>query len=467
VNGNTDEEHIYPPLAFTFGWTVGMTTLLDAGADPFCALILALYYKDDFALSSLLEYDCALFSSQQHISKIRPYNRLHSYNSILSFALGLHEATAKAKTLITGRLVGHRRRLTDWAAAMFSSVERQNACMETISDGRLLDRFAKPVVLALCRKGSVVPNVLWPGERQRSVYHDPNMTLLIAEQLYSGGFRSVDDLDEDGVTPLQIACTNVDVHKERWELISWYLDKGAMPHFRNPKRPKNCFLAISFSLRNQMITDIEESAESVIRRILRRIYDLCRSAIVDSCLCYCSTYGCTPVQLLHKRYGWDWERRSAKFEKWAYLNDFTPMQKESCGEELCRLEIFERLGMAHTCCYAKPKPLARGECLVPSDEECHELREEDSNFSHTLELYMSIYRRLRREHVGPFSNFWCDWWAAINDILPKEDRGSHSTSSNDYVPSIGEIRLSVQSKLRNYKVEDCEDVPLDSIGIFL
>ncbi len=228
VNGNTDEEHIYPPLALTFGWTVGMTTLLDAGADPFCALILALYYRDDFALSSILEYDCALFSSQLHISKIRPYNRLHSYNSILSFALGLHEATAKAKTLITGRLVGHRRRLTDWAAAMLSSVERQNACMEIISDGRLLDRFAKPVVLALCRKGIVVPNILWPGERQRSVYHDPNMTLLIAEQLYSGGFRSVDDLDEDGVTPLQIACTNVNFDKERWDLISWYLDKGVI-----------------------------------------------------------------------------------------------------------------------------------------------------------------------------------------------------------------------------------------------
>ncbi len=234
-----------------------------------------------------------------------------------------------------------------------------------------------------------------------------------------------------------------------------------MPHFRNPKRSKNCFLAISFSLRDRMITDIKEPAESVIRRILRRIYELCRSAIVDPCLCYCSTYGCTPVHLLHKRYGRDWGWRSAKFEKWACLNDFTPMQKESCSEELCRLEIFERLGMAHTCCDIKPKPLACDECLVPSDEECQELREEDSNFSHTLELYMSIYRRLRREHVGPFSNFWCDWWTAINDILPKEDRGSHSTSSNDYVPSIGEIRLAVQSRLRNYKVEDCGDVSLD------
>ena len=77
--------------------------------------------------------------------------------------------------------------------------------------------------------------------------------------------------------------------------------------------------------------------------------------------------------------------------------------------------------------------------IMPSDEECHELREEDSSFSHTLELYMSIYKRLRMKHVAPFSNFWCDWWTSINDILPRVGRGSHSTSSNSYVPSIGEI----------------------------
>ena len=160
-----------------------MTTLLDAGADLFCALILALYYKDDVALSTLLEYDCTLFSSPQHISKIGSYNRLHSYNSVLSFALGIHEATTKAKTIVTGRLVGHRRRLIDWAVAMLSSVERQNACMETISDGRLLGRFSKPIVLTLRRKGIMVPDVLRPGERQRSVYPDPNMALLIAQQI--------------------------------------------------------------------------------------------------------------------------------------------------------------------------------------------------------------------------------------------------------------------------------------------
>jgi hypothetical protein len=466
VNGNTDEEHVYPPLAFTFGWSVGMIALLDAGADPFCALILALRYKDDLALSLLLEYDCALFSSSQAISKKEPYRRLNSYNSILSFALGLYEASDKAKTLIASRLVSHRRRLVNLAAVMLSSTERQNACMEAMSDRRLPDRFAKPVVLALRKKGIMVPDVLWPGDGQCSIYHDLNMTLRIAEQLYSGGFQLVDDMDETGVTPLQIACMTAGIYKERWELISWYLDKGAMPYFRNPNQPKTCYLAITSSLSNERITDIKKSAESVIRRILGRTYDLCGPEIVDSCICYCSAYGCTPVQLLHKRYGGDWSWTSAKFNHWAYLNDLTLMQKESCGEELCRLEIFERIGMAHTCCEFKHNPCAYGERLMPSDEDCHELREEDKYFSQALELYMCIYRYLRREHFGPFSNFWCSWWTTINEILPEKAWISHKLGGHDYVPNIDEIRSSVQSELRNYNLEDYEDVFLDSISMF-
>ena len=142
------------------------------------------------------------------------------------------------------------------------------------------------------------------------------------------------------------------------------------------------------------------------------------------------------------------------------------MQKESCGEELCRLEIFERLGMAHTCCEFKHKTCAYGERFVPSDEDCHELHEEDKYFSQALELYMCIYRYLRREHSGPFSNFWCSWWTTTNEILPEKAWNSNKFGGHDYVLDIDEIRSSIQSELRNYNLEDYEDVFLDSISMF-
>ena len=104
---------------------------------------------------------------------------------------------------------------------------------------------------------------------------------------------------------------------------------------------------------------------------------------------------------------------------------------------------------------------------MPSVEEFLELREEDNNFSQVLKLYMCIYRRLRREHFGPFSDFWCSWWTTINDILPEEVWDSHRLGSNDYAPSIDEISLSIRSKLRNYHLEDYGDVLLDSISMFL
>ena len=146
---------------------------------------------------------------------------------------------------------------------------------------------------------------------------------------------------------------------------------------------------------------------------------------------------------------------------------FLTWKRESCGEELCRLEIFERLGMAHTCCDIGPSPLACSEYFLPSEEECHELREVDNNFRQGLESCMCIYALLRREHIVPFSKFWCNWWTAVNDILPEESRDSHSPGRYDYVPNVNEIRLSVQSKPRKYDVEDREDILLGSFKMFL
>lgn len=119
--------------------------------------------------------------------------------------------------------------------------------------------------------------------------------------------------------------------------------------------------------------------------------------------------------------------------------------------------------MAHTCCNVKAYS---DECFVPSDEECHELREEDNHSNQALELYMSIYARLRKEHFGAFSDFWCNWWTTINNILPAKFYDPHSFGSSDYVPNIDEIRLSVQSKSGKYDIEDCEDVFLDSVSTF-
>ena len=76
--------------------------------------------------------------------------------------------------------------------------------------------------------------------------------------------------------------------------------------------------------------------------------------------------------------------------------------------------------MAHTCCDVRPSPLACGEYFVPPEEECHKFREGDNNFRPGLESCMCIYAVLPREHLGPFSIFWCDWWTAVNLHFPRE-----------------------------------------------
>ena len=71
------------------------------------------------------------------------------------------------------------------------------------------------------------------------------------------------------------------------------------------------------------------------------------------------------------------------------------------------------------------------------------------------------------EHIGPFSKFRCNWWTAVNDILPEESWDSNNPGRYDYVPNVNEIRLSVQSKSRKYDLEDCEDFLSDTFKMSL
>ena len=93
------------------------------------------------------------------------------------------------------------------------------------------------------------------------------------------------------------------------------------------------------------------------------------------------------------------------------------LQKELCGEWLCRLEIFERLGMAHTCCDIMLSPLAYGEYFVPSEEKCHELREEDNKFQTRVGiLYVHFTHFFEGNTLDLSQKICCNWWTAVTDI---------------------------------------------------
>jgi hypothetical protein len=127
---------------------------------------------------------------------------------------------------------------------------------------------------------------------------------------------------------------------------------------------------------------------------------------------------------------WGWGRRQKESNQWVEFCILRPTTQEVYFAELCRLELFERLGMAHTCCnfedngpYNDPSWEYYGLRMKGriSDEDRDELQAEDAELHKQLASLMEAYRTLRIQHSGPFLDFWQAWWAIVDDILPEND----------------------------------------------
>jgi hypothetical protein len=170
-------------------------------------------------------------------------------------------------------------------------------------------------------------------------------------------------------------------------------------------------------------------------KLMARLNDACDPVATGSCNCYCSSYGCAPIHMKWKRCdrienqdSRDWEGRQKESDRLAKLSGLSITTQEGYFSELCRLEIFERLGMAHTCCdYEKnhpgDDPVNYGYRMKEriSDEDREELYAEDAELYTQLSALMGVYRTLRIQHSGPFLDFWQAWWAIVDDTLLEND----------------------------------------------
>ncbi|KAI9801184.1 MAG: hypothetical protein M1825_003458 [Sarcosagium campestre] len=474
-NGNPNNKDLYTPLNLALGWPLGMLALLDAGADPCCTMVPALLDPDDESLSLLLTYRCTIFHTSSHLLRRCFQPQHHSSNGILTWALCRLDNSHR-RDLVIRRFIHDRRQLTDLALAKLTDTERRKACIESLSDGRLLDKSASSAYLALCRKGVNVPAGLGPSDRlEESVYHDPAMCVEVAEQLYSAGFYSVGDKGWSWTTPNQ--TMNLRLNHRQLEMTLWFLDKDALPHIDDARNL--LFQAAFQTLHWPSSPERWESFNQLIQKVSSRCHSLYGPVIRDQCLCYCTSYGCAASVHAYK---WVIRHGSKEFLKLSAHKgelDMTAMQVETWREEVCRLIIFERLGMAHTCCDDRP-----GRCRV-SSEEAQELRQEDANYKEALDLYMCLYKNLRKEHSGPFLEFWANWWTIVDKRLPLkpfrnkfwEEQDESPTSTDEpldepvidddgYFPNVDEITSFMRSKSRHWGQEDYVDIFSDAIDLF-
>lgn len=355
-----------------------------------------------------------------------------------------------------------------------------------ISERRVLDDNAEMVFTAL------VNTTYIPAEldccRMGSLYHglEEDLSELweteIFDTLFDAGFTAVDAQDKHGNTPLRniLQCaykrpTIVRIAKMAMT-IAWFLDRGAKcVSIAN----SNILFFAATAMDHFYSPDEDTSPEHGEKTEIKNLSDysmllvecICIAAQFetpsDSCECFCSTHGCIPPfdfwrcgnkdnsdehSHCHNRLG----RRMKTLVAWIKLLGTEKTALEQTYSELCRLEIFERLLMKHSCCsvthvyldddmdymddmdYAnsgedtdndenrdKAKDTDNSECTdsrtcaEPLVNKREKMGESSAESRQHLESLMSQYHKMREQHAKKsVDEFWHIWFEAVDEILP-------------------------------------------------
>ena len=114
---------------------------------------------------------------------------------------------------------------------------------------------------------------------------------------------------------------------------------------------------------------------------------------------------------------------------WLQLCGVEESAVTTCFQFICQLELFDRLGMKHTCCnrryewpghemWREMKSLRTIKVQEENEDE-QEILEEDSHSQEQLDLLMHAYKAYPRQHDGDVYEFWKAWWKKVDVILPE------------------------------------------------
>lgn len=348
--------------------------------------------------------------------------------------------------LIADAMASSRRRLMDLAnRSIPKNILIQYGCASPSQATPLLDGFASQVAQLLDNVGTHIPSNINPGKR-RSVYHHLGLSTQAADVLYSRGFEDIDLSDQRGCTPFMLCLSRViselDHRISRVPLL-WFLDRGistvhcsSLPGLSLLHILSNCFGkgALTKVLSSPSFAEEELSGFDTI---VRRVSGLCDIYSRDGCRCWCSNGGCLSVSLLFKRL-WPvadiylktaatrcnaWDTTNRTLLDWLRWCDCA-LESQDIVEGVCRLEIFQRLGMAHTCCdldvvYDRKLGYRTFSIHSVSESEREQMQDEDSCSKIQLEALLNTYSILCEQYPGSAARLWIVWWEILEDYLPQ------------------------------------------------
>ncbi|KAK8083956.1 hypothetical protein PG996_002737 [Apiospora saccharicola] len=288
--------------------------------------------------------------------------------------------------------------------------------------GQLIDLAALKTYSKLKEAGVTLKKSLWPGTLA-SIYHDDGMTPEVAEILWACGFREVEGVDNKTMTPLLRKTIWSHFYPPYLEMLLWLLNHGAQNMFFGDSSKATFVHALASKIgltsRGEIYDDYtHEDLENQLSMILIKAGSLLGFRPRDSCQCFCSRKGCSPIQSLMRR---EYSPKPLSFFAKQELFD---LWHRCCPEilagalnysDFCRVELFDRLGLRHTCCKIDESL----EFLRPDRDLGKSKRTEDEFLAAKLDIMMSLYEQLASGYAEHFDTFWDTWWKVMGCFVPE------------------------------------------------
>ena len=216
--------------------------------------------------------------------------------------------------------------------------------------------------------------------------HNNARVVTLAEALFSGGYRDVDMLDENGMTPLMLACESGHPN-----LAQFFLQHGASASTRH----RDLALTAGFFLAQNYSNYCRDWDRQLVADLLQPAFDA-SSTVESSCLC--SPEGFTPVTANRRAQRWYW--RGMAWERFKFFISCLQWPMDAVEEQaraFARGEVFDRLEMTHTCI-----DMGRPSKHIP-DEDRLEIQWEEEELEDQLHQLMDEFDRSRANFDGgPF-----------------------------------------------------------------
>jgi hypothetical protein len=301
--------------------------------------------------------------------------------------------------------------------------------------------------------------------------------------LHDTGFVHTDNVCGRIGTPLAYHCRRfLKELPSRWEgrhlydKVWWLLSKGADPSFW-------FWRGIEDKTRWPHLQFYVAATMSDSYHLSQKLLGGCGQEYVqDDCVCACSTGGCIPpfkfwatCKTMDLCGDYEHQCHSQLSHRWTHLTHWSSWlnrstsRREHTYREICRLELFDRLSLKHSCCMGAA-------CDV---RERKRFRREDAKSQKQLELLMRFYKNIRGLLFDlSVKQFWPVWWAAADAVvlpflpaeacswprwdLPSLKAGRYTyddTKRHSHILAISrEDRWAALLESRGYKGWDYQDV---------